>query len=339
MTSDGCRGLNLRLFFVLASSEKRNVMKTFLFVLALFLTLGLSAQPKPRPLTPARGHYQQLEKFSPKAKSAGLAVDAEKFPFDAASAERRLSLKPYYLQGKKVDDFKIPEPPANSSDQTRAELNYLLGLQNQRTKLDEESSLFMAGVYYNPRTTPADSNYHTYRKNLFYIGRSIGTWFNPDSLPKTADLMARAWQDASYFIWAFKYKHLRVRPYVLEPELNNLEETNWAAYPSGHAANSYVNAFIYQELAPQFSDVFMKDAYDMAHSREIIGVHYPSDSESSRILARQIVNKLLENPAFQRDFAAARQEWKSQARESFARPAPAATDADKKGSSCAKTCN
>jgi acid phosphatase (class A) len=81
----------------------------------------------------------------------------------------------------------------------------------------------------------------------------------------------------------------------LEPELNNLEETNWAAYPSGHAANSYINAYIYQELAPEFTDIFLKDAYDMAHSREILGVHYPSDAEASRILARQFVNKLFEN--------------------------------------------
>jgi Membrane-associated phospholipid phosphatase len=107
--------------------------------------------------------------------------------------------------------------------------------------------------------------------------------------------MARVWQDASYFIWAMKYKYLRVRPYVLDSTIHNLEETNWAAYPSGHAANSYINAYLYQELAPEFSDIFLKDAYDMAHSREILGVHYPSDSEASRIFARQFVNKLFEN--------------------------------------------
>ena len=93
---------------------------------------------------------------------------------------------------------------------------------------------------------------------------------------------------ASFFMWSFKYKFLRIRPYVIAPALKNLENTNWAAYPSGHVFNSYVNAYIYQELAPEFTDVFVKDAYDMAHSREIIGVPFPSDSESSRILARQL---------------------------------------------------
>jgi len=91
--------------------------------------------------------------------------------------------------------------------------------------------------------------------------------------------------------------------------LKNLEETNWAAYPSGHAANSYINAYIYQELAPEFSDVFIKDALDMAHSREIIGVHYPSDSEISRIFARKFVNELFKSEKFRQAFEEVKKEW------------------------------
>jgi acid phosphatase (class A) len=104
---------------------------------------------------------------------------------------------------------------------------------------------------------------------------------------------------------------------VLENRLKNLEETNWAAYPSGHSANSYINAYIYQELAPEFTDVFIKDAYDMAHSREIIGVHFPSDSEASRVFARQFVNKLFENAQFKKEFELVKKEWKEKAKESF----------------------
>lgn len=129
--------------------------------------------------------------------------------------------------------------------------------------------------------------------------------------------MAHVWQDASYYIWSLKYKFLRVRPYVLDTRIENLEETDWAAYPSGHAANSYINAYIYQELAPEFTDVFLKDAYDMAHSREIIGVHYPSDSESSRMLARQLVNLLFKNEKFLKDFEEVKKEWALKAKNSF----------------------
>jgi acid phosphatase (class A) len=317
-------------------------MKKLHFILALLIgstAVAYSQQKKLiRPLTPARGYYKSLQIYSTKPRSASEETDKQKFPYDAVSAEKRLSLKPYYLENVTPDDFKIPDPPANSSEQTRAELNYLLALQQQRTSLDIAASQHMAGIYYNLRVTPEDSTYWQYRQNLFQIGRSVGSWFNPKDLPITADLIAHVWRDASYFIWSFKYKYSRVRPYILEPELNNLEETNWAAYPSGHAANSYINAYIYHELAPEFTDIFLKDAYDMAHSREILGVHYPSDAEASRILARQFVNKLFENEKFRNDFEAAKKEWETKAKETFAKPTTLKSSSANEATSCAKKC-
>jgi acid phosphatase (class A) len=271
-----------------------------LFLVAIFFTVAAFSQTPPsRPLEPARGHYKQLQKFSPKSKDREL--DNQKFESDAETIERRLTLAPQYLTGVTLKDFNIPDVPANSSDLTRAEINYLLELQKQRTEEDIRSSLYMAEVWYSSRVTPADTNYRRLRGNLFHIGRSIGTWFNPDNLPVTADFIAKVWRDASYFIWSMKFKYARIRPYVIDKNLKNLQDTDWPAYPSGHAANSYINAYIYQEIAPEFTDVFIKDAYDMAHSREIIGVHYPSDSEASRIFARQFVNKLFESESFLKD--------------------------------------
>lgn len=298
-------------------------MKKIRFVVLIWLTgtTFLFAQKiKPAAQEPVKGYYKDLQQFGATPASDHEAIDQQKYPYDQALAERRLSLTPYYLEGITLEDFILPDPPANSSEQTRAELNYLLALQQQRTSLDEESSLYMAGVYYNVRTKPEDEKYDHYRRSLFFIGRSIGSWFNPNDLPRTADLMAHVWQDASYFIWSAKYKYLRIRPYKIDTDINNLEETNWPAYPSGHAANSYINAFIYQELAPEFAGTFIKDAFDMAHSREIIGVHYPSDSEASRILAYQFVTKLFQNEKFLKDFETVKKEWSEKAKESFKKP-------------------
>jgi len=297
-------------------------MKSIIFSISAFLllfsTLTFGQRNKvDRELTPARGHYKQLSTFSPKAKSANEEIDKQKFQTDQATIERRMSLKPIYLENVSVEEFKIPDMPPNSSEQTRAEINYLLALQKYRTAEDIRTSLYMANVYYNLRVKPTDSTYARYRRNLFHVGRSIGTWFNPDNLPVTADFMARVWQDASYFIWSLKFKYARIRPVFIDPTVKNLEVTDWAAYPSGHASNSYINAFIYQELAPEFTDFFIKDAYDMAHSREIIGVHYPSDSESARIFARQFVNKLFQNEKFLKDFEKVKEEWSLKAKETF----------------------
>jgi acid phosphatase (class A) len=323
---------------------KRTLGTLFLFMI-IAVGYGQNGKSNQRVLTPARGHYKQLATYSSKPASANEAIDKQKFITDQETINRRMSLTPFYLTNVKVDDFKIPEVPANSSEQTRAEINYLLALQNSRTGEEVRASLYMADIYYNLRIKPEDSLYATYRRNLFHIGSSIGSWFNPDNLPVTAEFMAHVWRDASYFIWSLKFKYARIRPVFIDADIKNLQETDWAAYPSGHAANSYINAYVYQELAPEFTDVFIKDAYDMAHSREILGVHYPSDSESARIFARQFVNMLFQNEKFLQDFEMVKKEWAGKARETFAKPTLKNTGLEKKGScttdasSCAKKCD
>lgn len=312
-----------------------------LFAATILFSVALFAQKKQIP--PAWGHYKKLEALSPEAIKGMETFDTLRFVLATGETkvehiERSISgpngngnkkaapeskcdpaacqpgeligngrkREPFYLTT--TEKFLIADPPANSSPQTRGELDYLLQLQSQRSEEDERASAFYAGVYYKTAVKPADKDYAKLRRNLFHIGRSIGTWFNPDSLPLTAELVANTWKDAEYYIWKYKNYFLRIRPYKLETKLNNLEETNWAAYPSGHATNSYVNAYLYSALLPEFSSFFIKDAYDMAHSREIIGVHYPSDSESGRLLAYQFVQRLLTHKEFKKDFEAAKAE-------------------------------
>ncbi len=214
--------------------------------------------------------------------------------------------KPHYLATREA--FSIQDPPANSSEQTKAELLYLLQLQSTRSAEDVRSSMYFATVYYRVNTKPGEKDYAQMRRNLFHIGRSIAPWFCADSLPMTAALVANVWKDAAYLIWKYKNYFVRIRPYKLDTNLKNQEETNWAAYPSGHATNSYANAYLFSELLPEFAAYFIKDAYDMAHSREIIGVHYPSDSESGRQLAKELINRLKLNSNFLSDLSKAKTE-------------------------------
>jgi acid phosphatase (class A) len=278
-----------------------------------------TAQPKQNPVPPAWGHYQKLQQLPASAQAGQEATDARQFELTSAHKQvTDLSVtevfgygrvrRPFYLKG--TETFSIAPPPANSSAQTKAELNYLLQLQQRRSEEDIRASKYYATVYYNTNTKPGDADYARMQRNLFHIGRSIGTWFNADSLPLTATLAANVWNDAGFVIWKYKNYFLRIRPGKLEPELKYLEETPWAAYPSGHATNSYVNAYLYAALIPEFESFFLKDAYDMAHSREIIGVHYPSDSESGRLLAYELIQRLMKNEQFQKDFAAAKAEIK-----------------------------
>jgi acid phosphatase (class A) len=298
--------------------KKSIVMKTIFFVAAAAIAGSAVFSQTNKQVPPAWGHYKKLAAFKGKPVSGKQALDT--FYFTLATGDTKVinvyepaeliangrKREPFYLTA--AEKFSIEAPPANSAVQTQQELKYLLQLQAQRSDEDKRAAAFYATVYYKTSVKPGDTDYATFQRNLFHIGRSIGTWFNADSLPLTAKLIASVWKDAEYYMWKYKNYFLRIRPYKIEPALKNLEETDWAAYPSGHATNSYVNAYLYSKLLPEFSSFFIKDAYDMAHSREIIGVHYPSDSESGRVLAYELVQRLFTIEKFKTDFTAAKVE-------------------------------
>src|SRR4051812_32683970 len=130
------------------SITMKELTSSVLIILAISVTC-VNAQPIKSELTPARGHYKQLEAFSGSAKSADEEIDRQQFITDKETVERRLSLKPIYLQNVTVYDFKIPDVPANSSAKTRAEINYLLALQKYRNEEEVKACLYMADIYYN----------------------------------------------------------------------------------------------------------------------------------------------------------------------------------------------
>ena len=287
-------------------------MQNKLFSVLLPLLFGVAtthiqAQQK-RQLAPISGHYKQLAAFS--AKPTPDSTDLYQFPIEGlpVSFMKRMVVKPNYLR-LPMSEFRLPEFPANSSTQTKAEIDYLLKLQETaRTPEKLKESLDFAGVYYSPSATTDSPNWKKLRQNLFHMGRQLGPWFSPDSLPVTANFMAKLWADGSYYFWSLKFKYNRTRPYMLDKRIKHLDDTNFQAYPSGHSSASWVAAFVYNEILPLHKNLFEKNAYDMAFSREILGVHFPSDSEAGRIFARQLVNYLLENEEFNQDLAKAKAE-------------------------------
>ena len=286
-------------FFIGAHRVKILYCKINSLILVLFTLIPLisygqnNATGFDKELAPVRGYYKTLGALSAKPKSSNETLDKLKFPFDQAWADKVLSIKPFYLKNTSADDFKLPDPPANSSEQARAELNYLLTLQHSRTAEDISTSIYMSN---NPQT-PSET------------GQLIRYWVDPQKLPLTDSLMDKVARDGNFFLWLLKFKYARVRPYVLDPKIHDLEESLASSYPSGHVTYAYIYAFIYQELAPEFKDLFISQAYEMSRARQIIGVHYPSDCEGSRIFARQFVNMLFENEKFRHDFENVKKEW------------------------------
>lgn len=259
--------------------------------------------------TGALDHYQRIAASSGEPRADQHGLDRQQFSLAAMSPAylKVLDVKPTYLDVPPTT-FHLREFPANSSQQTRAELDHLLELQARRTLDEIAYSHELAGVYYRLSVRPEDEDWPRMRRNLFHMGHQLGAWFSPESLPVTADFMARVWSDASYYLWAAKFRFNRVRPWAIEPRLKNLETPNFPAYPSGHSSNSWVAAYVYELLLPEHRDLFIQNARDMAYSREILGVHFASDSESGRIFARQFVDRLMQEPAFRKDLGEARRE-------------------------------
>ena len=281
-------------------------MKPLSLLLCFSLAYGSSFT---QPMPPASPEYQKISQLDPRLRASFSYLDSIKFPIERMSKGfyRALKLRAVYIDVP-LEDFKIPDFPANSSLQTQAELDYLFRLQQDRTSAMIDSARNAAGVSFNPFIHSTDSTYPYYRANLFFIGRSIGDWFNEKNLPKTADLIANVWQDQLYYMWSFKIKFNRARPNALDKRIQNLEQTMWPAYPSGHATFAYTNAFLLMELMPEYSQAIYNDAVQCARSREILGVHFPSDSESGRILARQLIDKMKQSKKFIKDFSAAKEE-------------------------------
>lgn len=290
-------------------------MKTLTSSLLACLAISALAQtPKKvnRHEVPVAAHYRQLAALSRVPESASAPLDSVRFPASRASAASLAALKlPTIYVHEFRSELRLPPPPANSSAQTKAELDYLLRIQDVRKPDQVEQARQMAEVYYIPMLT--DSTHPHYKANvssLFFVGSPAGDWFNARNLPVLTKLLERVHQDASHTYYTLKYQYNRPRPYQLDPRLQPLEQASSPSYPSSHGSAAYINAYLFSELEQQLTPQFLAKAFQVTQSREVLGVDYPSDGEAARVWARSFVNYLLGNPAFKEDWKAVRAEWK-----------------------------
>lgn len=286
-----------------------------LFLLILFSTSSFAQSI--HPLEPVSGHYKDLQKLSPKPNKKRADLDEIKFPPEKYSSGTLIytMVTPHYLTPTQVDDLKLSVvPPANSSDQTQAEIEFLLQWQEKRTEEQEKrSSEVLAPIGYWPHADILTSH-NRYQDNLeylFYEGRTVlGEDCTPENYPATRKLLAGVTKDMRIMEFTVKYHLIRARPYHISNELEPLARISSPSFASGHTLWAYIQAFTWSELVPSKRKEFLKVAYEVGESREIMGIHYPSDEEAARVLAHGMLTAMIENPAFREDLEAAKREWK-----------------------------
>jgi len=291
-------------------------MKDIILFLVLIQT-SLCVSQELHPFETATNHYASLKKLSALPNAERSALDRMRFPVASYNPVALLytMTKPAYLSEMQVEEFKsLLQFPANSSEQTRAELDFLLEWQDKRTKEQEvRAAEVLAPVGYWPHVdVMKDHQNHTQNLNyLFFKGREvIGQHVTAKNYPATTKLLKGITNDMRLMEFTIKYHLLRPRPYELEPKLEPLQIMGSPSFASGHTLWAYLHAFTWSELIPSKRNAFLALAYEIGESREIMGIHYPSDDEASRILAHAMLSKMWSDSDFITDLKAAQLEWR-----------------------------
>ncbi|HWW20620.1 MAG TPA: phosphatase PAP2 family protein [Steroidobacteraceae bacterium] len=74
------------------------------------------------------------------------------------------------------------------------------------------------------------------------------------------------------------------------------------SYPSGHSTFGTVCAILLAEMVPEKRAELFARGLDYAHSRMVLGAHFPTDLEGGRLTGTVAVDLLMHNPRFQHDF-------------------------------------
>lgn len=293
-------------------TDIRNTRK-FLLLLPLIFHLSVGFTQSIQPLENPSRYYKTLGELNAKPNAARAWMDTITFPWSEYSqnAITYSLVRTTYLS--KEDEAKLPgliKSPANSSDETRAELDYLLSLQNSRTKEQIDKAQYIAnmGSWFNI-LNPTDPDYNENRKQLFYIAEGVGDWYNNQNFPATTQLLLNCIQDIRVTEFRLKWNFKRPRPYHLEPKLQPLTKIKSPSFASGHTLWAFTQAYLFSEILPEKRADFIAKADEVRWSRELMGIHYPSDNEASRIIAWNLVKFWLNNPQFLKDLNNAKKEW------------------------------
>jgi acid phosphatase (class A) len=186
----------------------------------------------------------------------------------------------------------LPDPPADDSPATRAEIEELLKLQAART----------------PEQVARVEAEDTVNVYAFFTS-VLGTNFAAARLPVTDGFLNRVGSQVSAISGRSKNIWKRARPFDVDKRLEPVGRKPVSkSYPSGHTVRAFAWAMVLGELFPAKKAELLERAKEIGLDRMIAGVHYPSDVEAGTKLGKAIGEKLIASAAFQKDAETVRQE-------------------------------
>jgi acid phosphatase (class A) len=199
----------------------------------------------------------------------------------------------------------LPNPPAEGSDEQKAELAQLHEIEKNRTPAQAEAA-------------NADAENET----IFLYKSVFGDAFTEQNLPLTAAFGKRVANDEVPNATAAKSFFHRMHPYAVDKTLNPVckAKAKDDSYPSGHTTVGWLLGLALVEMVPEKRQEILSRAMDYGHSRLVCGVHYPSDTIASRSLSYAVHAVMAQNPQYKQEMAAAKAELRQVLR--LPQPAP-----------------
>lgn len=178
------------------------------------------------------------------------------------------------LSDFKYEQYKMIPPNRNESMKTMTEL-----LKLSNTPSDDEFTLAMDKV----------------RSSFKKLCKEVGVEYPKEMVNELKDA-------AGSIVLDLKYHFNRPRPYKLAPlynidfDTNEIEDTTFdsPSYPSGHSTQATLIGNYLANKYPLHRGKFLKLGRDIARSRVIAKVHYPSDVAMGEMIGNDMFRHLKE---------------------------------------------
>ncbi|MBQ7690291.1 MAG: phosphatase PAP2 family protein [Muribaculaceae bacterium] len=204
---------------------------------------------------------------------------------------------PYFTIKELADGTNyLPAPPDTTSVLYANDMNcYFLGKALRDTERGQVAVSHANGVY-------------THICAIF--SPAFGLNITPTATPAIYTMLANSLKTCSNACSSTKTHYRRRRPFqVFNDPLGTGETLSATSFPSSHSAKGWIVALLLSELNPAAQEALLKLGYEYGQSRVIVGAHWQSDVDASRMIGSATYARLRTSPRFVEEMAAAQAEY------------------------------
>ena len=219
----------------------------------------------------------------------------------AMTLNAQTEIQPYFTVDQLPDLIKcLPAPPAFDSPEFANDMMRFAWGKQQR--LDPERA----------EIAKRDAVW-SYEALLAEFDVPFGLHMSPESTPEIWKLMVTSLSTTDPMRVAPKAFYHRQRPFErFQDKMLTDEEAELAgegSYPSGHTMRGWTAALLLAEINPAAADTIFARGWMYCESRVIVGAHWQSDVDASRVAASIAYSALHGSPEFREQMAKAQAEY------------------------------